>query len=578
MQRYILTHNEESAPVSVILEYAPEGWDDLKYTLTRNEMYHGLFIDFSGDLRFPKDGKQFIDDVLDTYGYEVEVKIEIKEFNQQSRAFESKINGVLVFDPETYERTELFTSVSFIGSTVHRKFKNREDLEVAYNRKESQEGVILPGFTNDFVNVVLRGVDGVETTARAVYPFEAFTRVLQIICDLDYNCVTSSVLGRTDYDYVDDGVFSKVMLSNGLLMRGWMEAGDVLQEGYTNLNFKFRELFETFSKVFNLGLGLIYDNENKRWQFTIDRRNFFYQTSTILTISQYNISNMRVKYGKEFMYNRIETGYSKYVDENEYGLIEYNNESQFSTPISITDNVLDLRVPYRADGLGFQVAIDNAKVDDSSSSATGENTNDTNIDDDIFLIDSIFEEGVLKSAFDEYIGFLDGLYSDYQLKANIRLTPARNMVRWGDWINAALGKLQDRNLRFEKAKKLTSLQSRIDGETDTIYETQDYPVSNLLEPRWSGRVFEFDAPLTRDQINAIIDNPYGLVKFYNYIDKEWGQGWIKECSTDRVDRETTWQLYEAINLEVTANNLVYVEGDDVPISLIDGSGVIKTDV
>jgi hypothetical protein len=91
-------------------------------------------------------------------------------------------------------------------------------------------------------------------------------------------------------------------------------------------------------------------------------------------------------------------------------------------------------------------------------------------------------------------------------------------------------------------------------------------------------VFEFDAPLTRDQINAIIDNPYGLVKFYNYIDKEWVQGWIKECSTDRVDRETTWQLYEAINLEVTANNLVYVEGDDVPISLIDGSGVIKTDV
>jgi hypothetical protein len=574
MQRYILTHNEESAPVSIVLEYAPEGWDDLKYTLTRNETYHGLFIDFSGELRFPKDGKEFIDSVLDTYGYEVELFIEIKEFNHEARVFESKINGVIVFDSQTYERSELFTNVTFISSTVHRKFKNREELEVAYNRKESRDGKILPGFTNDFVNVILRGVDGAEGTARAVYPFEAFTRVLQIICDLDYNCLTSSVLGREEYGYIDDGVFSKVMLSNGLLMRGWLEANDVLQEGYVNLNFKFRELFETFSKVFNLGLGLIYDNENLRWQFTIDRRNFFYQTGTILTIAQYSVSNMRIKYGREFLYNRIETGYTKYVDENEYGLIEYNNESQFSTPISISDDVLDLRVPYRADGLAFQIAIDNPKISDAT-----ENTNDTDIDDDIFLIDSVTDTGVLKSAFDDdYIAFLDGLYSDYVLKANIRLTPARNMVRWGDWINASLSKLQDKELRFEKSKKLASLVSRIDGETDRIYETEDYPISNLLEPRWSGRVFEFDAPLTREQINAIIDNPYGLIKFYNYIEKEWAYGWIKECSTDRVDRETTWQLYEAINLEVTANNLVYVEGDDVPITLVDGSGVIKTDV
>jgi hypothetical protein len=271
------------------------------------------------------------------------------------------------------------------------------------------------------------------------------------------------------------------------------------------------------------------------------------------------------------MHARVKTGYEKYVEDSEYGLTEYNTETEFSTPISITNSEFDLMVPYRADGLAFQEAIDNRKDDPS----VGDSQADNDIDEDIFMIDAVTIDDALKTRQDEGFQLIGGLYGDEIVQANIRMAPTRNMIRWGDWLNAAFSKLQDRKLMFQKTEGLSTLRSQLDSDLEVLYETKDYDINKLPEPKWSGRIAEFDAPLTREQINQIISNPYGLVKFWNYHTKEWIYGWIKECSTDRVDRDTTWKVYEAANLQETANNLVYVE-DGEPILLMSGDGAIKT--
>lgn len=560
-QRYELVHNEDR----LTLLYAPEGWDDLKYTVSRSSTYHGFVRSYSGTLRFVKDGKDFIKNVIDNYGFEAEINILIDELDGDF-IWKNKINGILNFDPEVFSEEENYIELNFEDSVIHKKFKNRESLDVQYNRKESISGLILPGFAEDSHEIVLRGQSTDTINATAIYPYEAFNRILQVICDLDYNPVKSSVLGRPLYGYAENGKAALVMLSKGLLMRGATLAGDEIEEGQTNINFQFKQLFTNFNNCFNLGLGTEYDTINERWNFIIEDKSYFYQTTELFALTK--ISGLTYSYEPELMIQKITTGYQKYTEENDLGLTEYNNTLEFVTPISVSDFELNIQNTYRADGIGFQTAISNPY--------TGDEENETDIDEDIFLIHVFDNDGTLTSVKDENFNVLGGIYGADPIEANVYISPVRNMIRWGWFINSALKFFKDDgNIRFNKAEQLSDLRSQYFDETDTIYENRDLAISSLKANKFSGRKIKFDAPLTRDQINIITGNPYGLVRFYDYISKVDNYGWIKEVSTDRVDKNTTWELWEIANLETTSNNLIFMSG--IQINFMSGKPMLKVE-
>ncbi len=558
-QRYKLSHVDEG---EIILQYAPEGWEDLEYTITRNQKYYGLFRSFSAPMKFPKDGKRFIDNVLDTYGYEARITLTLEELNPTTRVWERAVQGILNFDPDVYGTDELFTECNFEDSEIHKKLKNREQAPVAYNRRETFDGQLLPGFAEETVNVTIRGKESDEATAVAVRPWEAFNRVLQIICDLDYNPVKSSFFGRTDLGYAIDGEGANVLLSKGLLMRGFPLAGTSFTAGETNLNFKASELFDSFNKAFNLGLGLQFDEINDRYNFVIEKKNYFFQPTVMFTLD--DISNLRYEFNKDLFFSTIKTGYQKFVEDNEYGLAEYNNQATFTTPISISDRELNLVSPYRADGTAFQIAIDNRYTPGV------EQQNETDIDEDIFFVHAFTDLGVLKSVKNEGFDLVGGLYGLTPIQANIYLSPARNMSRWGDFIRSALTPFEpDGKLRYEQSENLSDLRSQTDEETETIFECRDFSISNLKEPRFSGRVIKFDRPLDREKIVQLTKDARGLVKFWDYINKAYNYGWIKECSTNRVDGESDWELWEkAPNYKVTEDTFDFMNGN--PFALQNG--------
>lgn len=561
-QRYILDHESLGEPL--ILEFAPDGWDDLKYAISRSGSFHGLFRSYSGPLRFVKDGKVFIDSIITEYGFEAEISIVIQELNQSTRAWENKVSGILNFDPKVYSKKENHTELNFEDSMIHKKFRNRENLEIAYNRKESIDGTILPGFASESETIELRGQNTDTGNATAVYPFEAFNRILQVICDLDYNPVVSSVLGRPLYGYASDGLAANVMLSKGLLMRGATLAGDEVAEGETNLNFRARELFENFDGLFNLGLDIQFDSVNDRYNFIIEEKGFFYQTTELFTLE--NISDLTYEYVPELMIQKVSSGYRKFAETNDFGLSEYNNSIEFNTPISISDTELNIESTYRADGTAFQIAIENRFT-------ISDEENKTDIDEDVFFIHVFDDSGTLKSVKNEGFDLIGGLYGSNPIQANIFISPVRNMTRWGDFIRSPLAFFEDSgSLRFNKAENLSDLRSQTNEETETLFENRDIAISALRTPRFSGRRINFNAPLTRDQINTIDGNAYGLVKIYDYIAKDYNYGWIQEASTDRVDRDTTWELWEVANFEEIQNNMVYM--DEVEIDFMDGESMI----
>jgi len=170
---------------------------------------------------------------------------------------------------------------------------------------------------------------------------------------------------------------------------------------------------------------------------------------------------------------------------------------------------------------------------------------------------------------------IDGIYGANNIQANIFLSPARNFTRWGDYVRSSLAFFEDTGkVRFNKAENLSNLSSKYGAETDVIYENKDIDISELKTPRFSGRKANFNTPLTKAQLDIISDNPYGLVEFYDYDLKDYNYGWIREVSTDRVDKDTTWELWEVANFEDIQNNLVYMDEDD--ILLMDGSTTITT--
>jgi len=562
-QRYILDH--ESLVEPYILEYAPEGWNDLKYAISRNGVYHGLFRGYSGPLRFVNDGKDLIDSILTSYGFETQLSIVIQELNQSTRVWEDKVTGILNFDPGSYSKKDIYTELNFEDSVVHKKFRSRESLDVAYNRKESIDGTILPGFASESETIVMRGQNTDTGDATAIFPFEAFNRIIQIICDLDYNPLTSSVFGRPAYGYSSDGLAANVMLSKGLLMRGAQIAGDEIAEGETNLNLKARELFESYDNAFNLGLDIQYDSTNERYIFVIEEKGYFYQTTELFTID--NLNELIYEFESELMIQKISSGYRKFAETNDFGLSEYNNSLEFTTPISVSDTELNLESAYRADGTAFQIAIDNRFT-------VSDEENKTDIDEDVFFIHVFDDSGTLKSVQNEGFDLIDGLYGANPIQANIYISPARNMTRWGDYIRSSLAFFEDTGvIRFNKAENLSDLQSQTTQETEILYENRDLNISDLRIPRFSGRRIKFTAPLTREQINIIDGNAYGLVKFWDYIAKEYNYGWIKEASTDRVDKDTTWELWEAANLDEVSNNLIYMNTNE--INLMNGNALIK---
>jgi len=559
--RYILQHIDNE----LILENAPIGWNDLKYTFSRNSTYHGLFRSYSGTLRFVKDGKTFIDNVVTNFGTEAEISIKIQELSN-IKIWETKVNGILNFDPETYVRELTFTEVNFEDSVIHKKLKKREDLEIAYNRKETISGVLLPGFANETKTVELRGQNSDVADSKAVYPFEAFNRIIQVICDLDYNPVISSILGRPEYNYVEDGKAANVMLSKGLLMRGFNLAGNQVNEGETNLNLKFKDLFKNFDALFNIGLDIVYDSTNDRYNVLIEDKNYFFQTNVLFSLGK--INDLKQSYDPNLIIENIKTGYNKFQEKNDFGLSEYNNKSEFSTPVSISNTELNLESTYRADGTAFQLAIENRY--------TGTEENKTDIDEDIFFIHAFNDSGTLRSVKNENFDLIDGVYGQNPILANIYISPARNMTRWGDRIRAGLKFFeQNGKIRFNKAENLSDLQSQYGEETDILYENRDLDISKLKRPILTGRKIQFNAPLTKEQISILDANPYGLVEFYDYIDKKTNYGWIVECSTDRVDKNTNWELWEAATDEQISNNLLYMNGNS--ILLMNGSPLIKVE-
>lgn len=155
MSRFRWTLQDLKAGTTLVLNSDPEGWKDIVLTLQRSERFHGIFSEFSFNLKFwcREAGKPYIDAAYDADGICSDVLITIEE--SCNKSFVEIFSGRLNF--EKYDRDKVYTTVAIENNSIAQVLLSREDTQVDLNKLESIDGTVLNPYAFAHYGLTLHG-------------------------------------------------------------------------------------------------------------------------------------------------------------------------------------------------------------------------------------------------------------------------------------------------------------------------------------------------------------------------------------------------------------------------------------
>lgn len=139
---------------TIELYHAPDGWDESGYSYSRSSTYGGVFRKYAIDkLGFVKEGKKFIEDVIESQGFEAEISVIITEKDYSDYSSFQLFSGKLQIVDKDSDRIKI--NVPLVDSSFEDKLINREDVNIIVTKRKETEtytdldgGEIL-GFSNE---------------------------------------------------------------------------------------------------------------------------------------------------------------------------------------------------------------------------------------------------------------------------------------------------------------------------------------------------------------------------------------------------------------------------------------------
>jgi hypothetical protein len=351
------------------------------------------------------------------------------------------------------------------------------------------------------------------TTAKAFALFEAGAQISRVITD-QLDSFRSNIFGRTNSEpcaYDANGCASFSAISNGFMIRGYPITGDYAR----TISISMNEYFQGLNPLWDLGLGIEKDGDN--YYIVVDHKDTFYDASTtIMTID--NIPNFKRSEAPEYYYSNINIGYDKWETEFQNGLEEQNSKRQYNTGIKAVSNDLSLESTLVASSYRLESARRNA----FSTTIT----TDSEYDEDNFII-CLNRETTANVPInldvaekDENFDQVNNLISP-ETAYNLRISPARNLLRWSPVINAGLLKYVGREIKFTSGEGNYKMTSELtdDGcpgrwNNDLFEEGQnvqwDHADNSDSTPIWMTEILEFGWPLSMTDWQTIQANSKGV--------------------------------------------------------------------
>src|SRR5690606_25065509 len=123
----------------------PEGWDEDDKELSRNNNYHGVFVQMSNNLTFVGNAVDYIQTVYDTDGVNADLKLTKEERHPITDVWTTTYTGFL--DMFTFSKEDGKIKLKFNSGGIESILKSRESEDVEIDRPDTFENKSLPALS-----------------------------------------------------------------------------------------------------------------------------------------------------------------------------------------------------------------------------------------------------------------------------------------------------------------------------------------------------------------------------------------------------------------------------------------------
>lgn len=298
-----------------------------------------------------------------------------------------------------------------------------------------------------------------------------------------------------------------------------------------------KDLFDSVNAWLNVGIGI----ENKKIRLE-GKEHFFNASATPLHLGK--AKDLKVNYTTDLFFNKLKTGYAPNEYGEYFGKFEFNNTSEFTSPITKVVKELNLIAPYRTDPTGIEVTRINFE---------GKTTTDSDSDNQVFALAIDYDNpnmdgsyNLLRPAYTTLTGIPDETVST--IFNIVYFTPKTILKKHGSWLRSILYGFETDKLRFRTTAKNRDLRTTLAGVT--VDEDADEIIGNLAAALALSRYFEFNAESFRSLTADLEDLPNSPFSF------EWeGETFIgfliKAGIAPDSNKEQTFKLLSAPQNDIT---------------------------
>ena len=328
----------------------------------------------------------------------------------------------------------------------------------------------------------------------------------------------------TDPQTLTWGCGGLLSLTNGLKIR---DAKNNDGSEYA-LKVSMKDVFEAMKSVYNIGMGVEYDefrNDGSKL-IRIEPYKYFYNDAVVFTAEYVDKVQKRVNTNKYV--SLVDVGYSTWTTENTNGLNDVFTSRNYRTELSTVKNTYKAICDFIASDYAIEI----------TRRKWGSITNDWRYDNNTFIamLEPEYGIGLKTETFDfppndaQNINFAEYCY-------NLRITPARNLLRHISTIFSSYKDMVGKSIIFLDGQG--NYVARIDitsencldenkGITENIRVTlNDFSDTDFPLPIFSNESVIFEYPLAYEDWKTIMLNPYGLVE-YSCADGVLKYGWIED--------------------------------------------------
>lgn len=291
-------------------------------------------------------------------------------------------------------------------------------------------------------------------------------------------------------EYEETGGGSMYAALKGLHLRGYTLA-------QKQFSISGKNIWDGIDPILNLCCG--YTKIGGVNKIYIGQKKDAFDDSDMSTVF-YNVRKITRTHDKENYFNLVEAGYDKWNSDDVGGIDEVQTTRIWSSLFKNIGKKLSILSKW----IGASLTWEQARRERAQA------TKDYKYDDDVFIAAVVEDDGDITPEVNEVFSDVTGIQNE-DTRINKRITPARNLLRWMDYISGCLQSYLESVLKFQEGKGNYDMESTMsvtgnpeDFGGNPLSEKGEIPISEefLFYPE----PYEIETTITIDQYVAINNN------------------------------------------------------------------------